>query len=51
MKKAFIFMALFAIVFSFSAAITFAGGGQNTIQHCGDNGEGEVEQNQVQIKP
>ena len=50
MKKAFIFMALFAMVFSFGVAITFAGG-QNTIQHNGDIGQGEVEQHQVRIQP
>jgi len=49
MKKAFIFMALFTMIFVFGTAVTFAGGGQNTITHCGDNGEGTVVQNQVQV--
>jgi len=49
MKKVFIFMALFAMVFGFGTAVTFAGGGQNTVQNCGDIGEGEVVQNQVQV--
>jgi len=49
MKKVFIFIALFTMIFCFGVAVTFAGGGQNTIQHHGDNGQGEVIQHQIQV--
>ncbi len=46
MKKA---LAILTVLFIFTSTFAFAGGGQNTVQHRGDNGQGNVHQKQVRV--
>ena len=44
-------LVLVLAIMAFTAGAVFAGGDQNCIRHRGDNGQGEVVQNQVRNIP
>ena len=46
MKKT---LAILTALFIFSSTFAFAGGGQNTNQHDGDNGQGEINQKRERV--